>query len=82
MDLELTAFVTESLFDGTTIHKPHRRETAVTSLMVRSDEKRLYSQASVTQTSNSTVVLFTFTIEGCLDSKLISCTVLSCKKSL
>lgn len=58
-------------------------------------ERRLYSQASVmqtsvtpasvTQTSNSTVVLFTlftFTIEGCLDSKLISCTVFFLQKEL
>ena len=57
-------------------------------LVKRPHERRLYSQASVmqtsvtpasvTQTSNSTVVLFTLftlTIEGCLDSKLISCTV-------
>ena len=61
-----------------------------TSIVARSDERRLYSQASVTQTSvtqtsKSTVVLFTlftFTIEGCLDSKLISVQCSSCKKSL
>ena len=82
MDLELTAFVAGSLFDGTTIQPPLVDGACETSLVARSDERRLYSQASVTQTSNSTVVLFTFTIEGCLDSKLISCTVLSCKKSL
>lgn len=85
MDLELTAFVAGSLFDGTTIQPPLVDGACETSLVARSYERRLYSPASVTQTSNSTVVLFTlftFTIEGCLDSKLISCTVISCKKSL
>lgn len=88
MDLELTAFVAGSLFDGSTIQPLIVGGACETSLVARSDERRLYSQASVTQTSvtpasvtqtsNSTVVLFTiitFTIEGCLDSKLISCTV-------
>ena len=88
MDLELTAFVAGSLFDGTTIQPPLVDGACETSLVARSDERRLYSQASVTQTSvtqasvtqtsNLTVflfTLFTFTIEGCLDSKLISCTV-------
>lgn len=90
MDLELTAFVAGSLFDGTTIQPPLVDGACETSLVARSYERRFYSpasvtQTSVTQTSNSTVVLFTlftFTIEGCLDSKLISCTVMSCKKSL